>query len=365
MKTITGLEHSAEHFDDEVKIEWHLGLYCNNNCSYCSDTSHNRTPEHLEFDKFIIGVNNLMNKIDRNKIRIEFTGGEPTLNPYFMNMLFYLYYVGIDKVSFTTNGSRSIQYYKNCIDMIDSITFSYHMEYENYKPEMIIELQDYINSKETKKWMKVHIMFLPSTLDRVKQLKDIFEDNNIRYAVRRIRPSYFRTHPGNEYWPDGRLKKGMIVPPFDTKSISALLCTEESGTDHSGGDEDYYSIEELNFLNNECRYNFENLIIHYDDGTYERSNVNQITGDKLNQFKGWKCWAGIQSMRIGVDGIITVGKCEIPPLGNVFTEFEIPDRPSICRNDWCCSATNINTTKNKGECVTRVKDNYISSSNKK
>ena len=348
MKKIVGLEHKDPDFDNEVKIEWHIGLYCNNNCSYCSDTSHNNTPSHLSFDKFKKGVQNILNKIEPTKIRIEFTGGEPTLNPNFYDMLKYLDEINIDNISFTTNGSRNIKYYKKCIGLINNMTFSYHMEYNSFKPEMIIDLQKDINSKKRERGrVKVHIMFLPTTLDRVKELKSIFEKNSIKYVIRRIRPSYHKRYLDNEYWPDGRLKKGVIVPPFDTNSISVLLQTKEGGANHSGGDEDYYSAEELQFLKNEGRFNFKNLIIHSADGSKEVSNINQITGDKLNQFKGWKCWAGIQSMRIGIDGNITVGSCELPSLGNVFTDFEIPKNPSVCKDDWCCSATNINTTKIK------------------
>jgi organic radical activating enzyme len=343
MKKIVALEHKDPDLDNEIKIEWHIGLYCNNNCSYCSNTSHNNIPSHLNFDKFKRGVQNILNKTESNKIRIEFTGGEPTLNPNFYNMLKYLH--NINRISFTTNGSRSIEYYKKCINLVNLITFSYHMEYNDFKPEMIIDLQKYIE-KRKRKMVKVHVMFLPTTLDKVKELKNVFEKNNVKYVIRRIRPSYHKSYSDNEYWPDGRLKKGVIVPPFDTNSISVLLQTKDSGTNHSGGD-DYYSIEELQFLKDESGFNFKNLIIHNDDGSKEVSNVNQITGDKLNQFKGWKCWAGSQSMRIGTDGNVTVGSCEIPSLGNVFTNFELPKTPLTCRDDWCCSATNINTTKIK------------------
>lgn len=348
-KEIVALEHKGSKFDNEVKIEWHIGLYCNHNCSYCSNTSHNGTPSHLSFDKFKEGVQNILKKIESNKVRIEFTGGEPTLNPNFYNMLKYLDEINIDNISFTTNGSRSIEYYKKCTNLVNLITFSYHMEYNDFKPEMIIDLQNHISSKK-REWLgvKVHIMFLPTTLDKVKELKNIFEKNNVKYVIRRIRPSYHKSYSNNEYWPDGRLKKGVIVPPFDTDSISILLQTKDSGANHSGGD-DYYSTEELQFLKDESGFNFRNLIIHNDDGSKEVSNTNQITGDKLNQFKGWKCWAGIQSMRIGVDGDVTVGSCEIPSLGNVFTTFELPKTPFTCRDDWCCSATNINTSKIKSD----------------
>lgn len=348
-KEIVSLEHKAVNFDHEVKIEWHIGLFCNHNCSYCTEESHSNKQDFLDYDKFKRGVQNLKAKIDTEKIRIEFTGGEPTLHPRFLDMLKYVKESGITKVSFTTNGHKTFEYYKVCIDLIDSITFSYHMEYNDFKPEMIIGLQNYINGKKRKRWLKVHIMFLPTTLIKVKQIKHIFKENNIRYVVRRVRPSYQKNHPSNEYWKDGTLKKGVFVKPYDNKTISVLLKTENSGTDHSEGDGVYYNDEEIKFMQNETRFNFENLIIHYSDVTSEKSNINEITGKKLNRFRGWKCWAGIQAMRIGIDGAVTVGKCEIPSLGNVFDKFKIPTQPSICKNDWCCSATNINTSKIKSD----------------
>jgi hypothetical protein len=223
------------------------------------------------------------------------------------------------------------------------------MEYNDFEPEMIIELQKYINSKKRKRWLKVHIMFLPTTLTRVKKLMKDFKDNNIRYVIRRIRPSYHKNHPQNEYWDDGTLKNGVFVKPFDNRSIAVLLQTEKHGTDHSENNADYYSEEELSFLESETPSNFENLIIHYSDGSLKNTNINEITGKKLNSFRGWKCWAGVQAIRIAVDGTMTVGKCVIPSIGNVFEDFQLPTEPTICNNDWCCSATNINTSKIKSD----------------
>jgi len=353
MKKIVGLEHKDKKFDNQVKIEWHLGMFCNFNCSYCSDSIHNNTVYYLDFEKFKLGVDNLLHQIDKENIRIEFTGGEPTLNPNFYNMLLYLDSKGIKNTSFTTNGSKDVEYYKKCLEVIDSITISYHMEYKPYDADMIIELQNFIKTLDEKRYMKVHIMFLPGFSEQVLELKQIFEENNIRYAVRRIRPSYYKFHVDNEYWPDGRLKKGVVVPPGDITSKSALLYTDTAGVNHSETNQTYYSDDELELLRTVNKFNFENLIIHYADGTQEYSNINEITGNKLNQFKGWLCWAGTQSLRIDFNGEMTIGQCEQPPLGNVFESFTLPSTPYVCKDDWCCSATNINVTKYSERCNIR------------
>lgn len=335
---IIKIEPLDKNMQNNVKIEWHLGLFCNNNCSYCTDANHNDIPKHLSFEKFKIGINNLLNNFKPEQLHIEITGGEPTLNPKFLDMLKYMNFKNIKNISFTTNGCMSLEYYKKALEY-SKITISYHMEYNN------ISIEDIIKLGKNNKRLKIHIMFLPGTLERTKNIIEILSKNTVKYIIRRIRPSYYKDHIANEYWSDGRLKSGIIVKPFDTSCISVLLQTENSGTDHSESNQKYYSEEELKFLENVPKATYNDCLIYYSDGSIKELNRNDITANKLNQFKGWVCYAGVEMLRIGENGELTVGKCEQPSLGNIFGKFKIPKEPCVCNNDWCCSITNIHTTK--------------------
>ena len=78
-------------------------------------------------------------------------------------------------------------------------------------------------------------------------------------------------------------------------------------------------------------------------------NVNDILVRKENQYKGWLCWAGVESLMIDANGDVFVATCRGKRLGNIYTGFEIPDEPLICPKYYCVCAADLNTSKAKDE----------------
>lgn len=355
MSSLVAIEHNNPELDRQIKVEWHLGLFCNYNCSYCSSTSHSRRPKHLNLEKVKVGIGNLLrySSVHNRVLRIEFTGGEPTMHPQFIQILRYANSQGVQKLSTTTNGSRLLEYYQEAMSFLESITISFHMEY-NLKPKELLQkinsLNRYLKTLLEKKFLKVHVMFLPGMLPEVLEIREYLRSRGIRFAIRRIRPTYQADHPDNEYYSDGRLKRGKILRPFQNDKESVLLHLESQGVDHGGGESDYYSSEELEFIQSEeASANFSNVKVYRSNGEASHETVNDISARRENRFTNWICWAGIQSLRVGYDGTLRVGNCQLPSLGNIFGEFRISESPVRCRNAWCSSATNLNTTKVKDE----------------
>jgi len=76
-------------------------------------------------------------------------------------------------------------------------------------------------------------------------------------------------------------------------------------------------------------------------------NVNDIFVRQENTYKGWLCWAGLESMMIDAKGDVYVATCRAKKLGNIYEDFEMPEEPIICPKNWCVCAADLNTSKAK------------------
>lgn len=74
-------------------------------------------------------------------------------------------------------------------------------------------------------------------------------------------------------------------------------------------------------------------------------NVNDITVRQENSYRGWQCWAGIESLMIDSKGDVYVATCRAKKLGNIYEDFEMPSEPIICNKTWCTCAADLNTSK--------------------
>ena len=120
-----------------MMIDWYIGKRCNFACSYCADFIHDNYSKHVPFEKMKIFVDKIVARYGTN-IHWSLTGGEPTLNPDFMQLLEYLQ----DKkyqISVCTNGSRTIEYMYKMYELVDNITYSLHFEHITPKIEDFTE----------------------------------------------------------------------------------------------------------------------------------------------------------------------------------------------------------------------------------
>ena len=93
---------------------------------------------------------------------------------------------------------------------------------------------------------------------------------------------------------------------------------------------------------------FKNVECHYDDGTVEQVNQNDLLATNNNKFQGWSCWAGIQEVYIDPNGIVwrcvkKAGK----PLGSIQNGFELLDKPLACNKKDCTCGADLLISKAK------------------
>jgi MoaA/NifB/PqqE/SkfB family radical SAM enzyme len=197
MNQIVAIEDNFAPKDNWLRVEWNLGKRCNYDCSYCGIDLHDNHSTHMPLEKFNAAITQLIaiGKQQNKKVKISLTGGEPFVNPNILEMLKFGKESGIFKFSVTTNGSVPLDKYNKALDYIDYFIISYHFEFAFHEKVIhkIVELDRACKKRQQlgqNKNMHVHLMFLPGYLEQCKEIINILNENNISYAVRRIRPQF-------------------------------------------------------------------------------------------------------------------------------------------------------------------------------
>lgn len=156
-------------------VTWDLGRRCNYSCSYCPPSTANNYEAHKSFESLKTAINSLLFKFSTiQRVKWIFTGGEPTLNPAFMEILKYLNQ--FRHIAHTqTNGSRDPNYYSELIEY-SSIGFSIHFEEFNEKKflsncEAILKKKS-IHAGASVNWVGVRLMVPPGSFQKALVLKE-------------------------------------------------------------------------------------------------------------------------------------------------------------------------------------------------
>ena len=93
--------------------------------------------------------------------------------------------------------------------------------------------------------------------------------------------------------------------------------------------------------------NFNNIVVHYEDGTQQEDNVNSVTAREQNRFEGWECWAGVQQISIANTGDVYRAICKVGgKLGNIYEgSFTMPEDTIICNKPDCICAADVAISK--------------------
>lgn len=293
---------SAWPHQDQLKVEWNLGKRCNYDCTYCPNSIHDNFSPHTDITVLKATVDKLCNI--GKPLRLSLTGGEPCVHPDIEELLEYFKHNGVFWVNITTNGTRGYRWYLKNEMFFNHLVFSLHFEHEwSRVVDTILKYYD-----ETEQDFFVNVMAHHDKMDHVRSVVKKFKELGIRYAVRRIR------------WTEG---------------------------DHNVFDDMRYNGNDLQWILEQdatvkpnCRID-DDKIMH----------ANDVIKLHKNQFKGWTCNAGLESLMINWDGDVHRATCRVgDSLGNIFQdEFSVPTTPITCTREWCTCAADIPLTKIKND----------------
>lgn len=288
---------------DTIKIEWNLGKRCNYDCTYCPSIIHDNSSPHTD----IAILRNTIDKLTElgKPVRLSLTGGEPCVHPKIEELLFYTKYNDF-WLSVTTNGTRTSEWYTKQGRLIDQFVFSLHFEYDwQTILDRICELRVFTDTK-----LLVNVMAHHRHMKECRTAVDRLHSYNIPFNIRRIR------------WTEG---------------------------DSDLFDDMKYDQNDLDWI---LQFNSTvepNTVINYVEKPVQMYHANDIIKLKINQYKGWECNAGLESLMINWDGEVHRATCRVGgSLGNIYNDtFTIPTKPTICDRNYCTCAADIPITKNK------------------
>jgi len=283
---------------DSIHVEWNLGKRCNLDCTYCPAEIHDNFSPHTPIS---ILENTVDQLVKLNKpIRVSLTGGEPCVHPDIEVLLDYLKLKEISWVNITTNGTRSPTWYLQNEVYWNHLVFSLHFE-KDWK-RIYNTIQQYYDS--TERDFFVNVMAHHQHMNDVKNVAAKLKSVGIKYAIRRIR------------WTEG---------------------------DHNVFDDMKYDGKDLEWLLDHNATALPNCVV--DDGVL--MHANDIIKLHKNNFKGWSCNAGIESLMINWDGDVHRATCRVGgSLGNIYNgSFAVPTVPIICTRTSCTCAADIPLTK--------------------
>lgn len=290
--------------DKTIHIEWNLGKRCNLDCAYCPAEIHDNFSPHTDLD---IIVNSIYKLETLGKpIRVSFTGGEPTVHPQ-IEKIIECSRARLTWVSVTTNALRPAEWYIK--QPVDQWVFSLHFDNEHCirAAENIVRFSQLVDMENSKVSYQVNLMCHHQHMDKVRQAANLLDGHHIPYVCRRIR---WTRAEERDYFDDMR-----------------------------------YEANDLTWILNQTATVKANCVI--DEEHY--IHANDIIKHKLNQFQGWSCAAGVESLMINWDGEVYRATCRVGgSLGNIYEgSFETPTEWISCTRQFCTCAADIPLSKVK------------------
>lgn len=115
---------------ESMLVTWDIGRRCNFDCSYCESTRHNTYSPPTAYEnllnsfEFIKKYTNLYNR----SVNLSFTGGEPTVNPRFWDLVKHIKENSNFEISLTSNGTWHEKHHQFILDNFVGVTVSWHSE---------------------------------------------------------------------------------------------------------------------------------------------------------------------------------------------------------------------------------------------
>jgi len=341
-------------------VDWYIGKRCNFACSYCVDYLHDYTSPHVPLENMKKLVDLIYEK-EGDNVLWSLTGGEPTLNPKFLDLCAYIREKGRKYISVTTNGSRTLKYHKDLFDLVDGITQSFHFEFMEHRIdeyiEKFIELDKYrqelnenLDPGEPKKTLILRFMVESGQLDNVERMDRAYRQAGITNIEHRyIRP------PGKD--------KGKGMQPeekfaFKDKKDPNQITDKKQVTKIETNEASYYGDNEQGAIKQiykstadpdkrKLKFWFQDNNGDYVDEDY---HYNELNYDKKNNYEGWLCWAGLKHLKVTPPGDIYIGSCHVGgKRGNIYDKgsIDLPIEPIRCSKWRCTDNTDLKVPKIK------------------
>lgn len=298
----------------QLKMIWQLTTACTYACDYCPKELHEGSSKYIDLNE----LEEFLDKFKDREFTINFTGGEPTIHPQFLDILKVLNKRNI-KVIVDTNLSRSLRFYEEAGPLVGNWCVTLH-------PSEHVFDTDKIKALSSVSYTVVYVMMDPrhwekamswwTTLQNIPRIKLIvlkplsnWSDSGWYYKHTKEQQDFYNT----------------------TKPIYTF--TEQEFTELSS---EYAWLKELGST------------VTWNTGEETALDIDQLMKEDLHKFKGWHCEAGNEVIVIEPGCDVSLATCGTRHLGH-WTKFDISllEQSFICPRDYCHCGIDIKATKTK------------------
>ena len=294
-------------------LTWIINNICTNSCSYCHPNLHTGTNHNYDWDHAREFIDQVLARYP--KIHLAVSGGEPTLSPWFKDLVKKFSDAG-HPVGVTSNGARTVRYFEDLSQYLSYIVLSYHPSFED--PEFLEKA--YACGKNT--ITTISVMFDSRYFDKCLEMYyRIAKENIVSVQPVKIQDWGTGNTIGRDYTPEqlhvlDHLPRVTSVKPTYPKVMGIT------------GAEAFYL-----------------------DGSYDPNlNAQELINSNNTNFEGWTCNIGLESLYVRYDGMIRRGNCITSPFIGKIQDVENiiwPIGPVICRQNFCNCSTDVFVSKQK------------------
>jgi len=170
---------------ERFMVTWDTGRRCNFDCSYCESTRHNNKSGPHSYEELLKTFKFIQKYTGTQLVNINFTGGEPTVNPAFWSLAEYIKNTEPRfRLSLTTNGAWHPKNTEKIAQWFEGVTVSYHAEGHTTLKKQTIDNIKLL--QKTGVWLQVNVMMHADYFDECVQVCEDLKTLGIKHNPRPI-----------------------------------------------------------------------------------------------------------------------------------------------------------------------------------
>jgi MoaA/NifB/PqqE/SkfB family radical SAM enzyme len=317
MSTENQLESILAGENKYLNVTWQVNNQCNYRCSYCNPGNWQGDHKNKDTDKYILYLFRIIDHFKKRgytAFKFFFSGGEPCNWKPLIDICKFLHEeVDSPLLAINTNLSKPLKWWEENHHYFQDVVASYHPEFAEYDKFLTNAqfLQDKVNYLAIRMMMhdemfkeqietgeKLYEEMDNCAFEWVPLLDDLQGDAKPWEYSEQWKKDFFKETEGY------KRKFGSVEVPFKSKPM--------------------YSVEK------------------WGNDSYRVTNSNRLSAQRLNFFKGWKCFLN-DAIFIAPNGDVTGGSCGVSgKIGNMNEGWLNLDNTSvICPREYCPCGTDM------------------------
>ena len=348
-------------YGDYFIVSWIINRFCNYKCSYCWAHGRSDTKDFRDTDLCLRTIDSIKKQARErgfNSFHFSFSGGEPTLHPGYLTILKHLAddmpNTNNTNVHMTSNCSRNMKWFNKYVRTIQTVnsaalTCSYHREYVSAIDKRIALADKLELCQEWDINVTINCVMVPKWFWKIYEECMYFHERGINVTLK-PQSDHHASYVVSGY-DDEMLEQLHNGMPKRTFTHFKKQIERPHNTSTSAEQWQYSELDISRVMKDDSTVPQEINIEFVDDKGkfWYMDEAERFNAFNFNKFIGWECSSGYRSIIIREpDGSIKRSySCEDKPLGYIFEDFKLFDKPMPCVSDSCVSSADSKIPKRK------------------